>query len=116
MINLSPEKPRVFREAYRVLKPGGRLAISDIVMTKAMPDSLSEDSALISGCFAGAALVDDLTAMLRDAGFSNIRIRINEAGRAMVEQWFPGRGLGEHVAPATVEAAKPGKNIAVLPC
>ncbi|GAH44452.1 unnamed protein product, partial [marine sediment metagenome] len=74
VINLSPEKDRVFADAYRVLKPGGRLAISDIVALKPIPDELRRDMALVSSCIGGAAVVADLERILLDVGFTGIEI------------------------------------------
>ena len=70
VINLSPNKLQVFREAFRVLKPGGRLAISDVVATVELPDDMRNDAGLITGCIGNASLIEDLTEMIRDAGFS----------------------------------------------
>ena len=69
VINLSPEKAQVFRDASRVLKSGGRLAVSDVVATAPFPEEVQQDLALRAGCVAGASLLDDLEGMLRDAGF-----------------------------------------------
>ncbi|MHB9129855.1 MAG: arsenite methyltransferase [Armatimonadota bacterium] len=106
VINLSPEKPRVYREAYRVLKPGGRLAISDVVATAEMPESMLSDIALLSGCISGAATIEDITRMLQDAGFAQIDIRTNEASRAVIKEWAPGYQLEDYVVSATIEAIK----------
>jgi arsenite methyltransferase len=73
VINLSPEKERVFKEAFRVLKPGGRLTISDIVATAELPEDARKDLVLYTGCIAGASLIDDLERMLTDSGFAQIR-------------------------------------------
>ena len=64
VINLSPEKAQVFRDAFRVLKHGGRLAVSDVVATAPFPDEVQHDLALRAGCVAGASLLDDLEGML----------------------------------------------------
>lgn len=111
VINLSPEKEQVCREAYRVLKPGGRLAVSDVVATAEMPPELRRDLALHAGCIAGAAAVADLTAMLARAGFTQIAITPREASRRMISEWFPGRDLGRYVVSADIAArkAQPGE-------
>jgi SAM-dependent methyltransferase len=107
VINLSPDKPRVFREAFRVLKPGGRLAASDIVALAPLPDELRQDWELYTGCVAGASLVDDLKAMLSQAGFTNIRIVRKAKSREIIGGWFPGRKAEDFVASANIEAVKP---------
>jgi SAM-dependent methyltransferase len=107
VINLSPDKPRVFREAFRVLKSGGRLAISDVVALAPIPEELRGDWELYTGCVAGTAWVDELKAMLRDAGFANIRIVRKGGSDEIVGQWFPGRSVEDYVASASIEAVKP---------
>ncbi len=79
VINLSPDKPAVFREAYRVLKPGGRLAVSDIVTTEPLPEEVAQNLAAYVGCLAGASLVDDYLAAIRDAGFEEPEIEMRAA-------------------------------------
>jgi ubiquinone/menaquinone biosynthesis C-methylase UbiE len=76
VINLSTDKDRVFREAFRVLKAGGRLAIADIVLTKALPDPLSRYFALWTGCISGALFVDEYKARLAAAGFAEPEVEI----------------------------------------
>lgn len=107
VINLSPEKERVFREALRVLKPGGRLAISDVVATTEMPKKIRQDLALYAGCIAGAALIDELKAMLKTVGFVNIRINPKEESKEIIRAWAPGRQIEDYVVSATIEAIKP---------
>ena len=107
VINLSPDKPRVFREAFRVLKPGGRLAVSDVVALAPIPDELRRDWELYTGCVAGASLVAEIKSMLQQAGFTNIRIVRKGGSDEIVGQWFPGRKVEDHVASASIEALKP---------
>lgn len=107
VINLSPDKKRVFSEAYRVLKPAGRLAISDVVALEPVPDSMMSDMALYAGCASGAAQVGELQDMLEQAGFSDIRISPKPESREFIREWFPGKGLEERFASATIEAVKP---------
>src|SRR5688572_19012604 len=107
VINLSPEKPRVFREAFRVLRAGGRLAISDVVALQPLPPEVRADLELHTGCVAGAAVVADLRAMLEAAGFADVRIEPKQQLQAVVDGWFPGRGVGGMVASATITARKP---------
>ncbi|MBI5558421.1 MAG: arsenite methyltransferase [Deltaproteobacteria bacterium] len=109
VINLSPDKKQVFREAYRVLKPDGRLAVSDVVATRAFPEELKRDLDKHAGCVGGAALVDDLRLMLAAAGFTDIRITLKAGSREFIKNWFPGSGLENYVASAAIEAVKSNK-------
>jgi arsenite methyltransferase len=107
VINLSPDKPQVFREAMRVLKPSGRLAIADIVRTAELPPEIASDLAALCGCVAGAASVEELENMLRDAGFEQIRIRPKDISKEFIRAWVPGRNAADYVVSATIEAVKP---------
>lgn len=74
VINLAPDKPAVFREIARVLKPGGRLAVSDLVLKKPLPPEIAEDVAAYVGCIAGAISVDDYRRGLLEAGFAEVDV------------------------------------------
>ncbi len=74
VINLSPDKDRVFSEAFRVLKPGGRLMVSDITLKKKLPEELAESIGAYVGCVAGAMLTDDYLGSIKKAGFAGIKI------------------------------------------
>jgi SAM-dependent methyltransferase len=107
VINLSPDKAQVFRDAFRVLKPGGRLAITDMVATAPFPEAVRHDVDLYTGCIAGAAVIDDLVHMLAAAGFTAIRIHPWDESRTMIREWAPGSKIEEVVVSATIEALKP---------
>lgn len=107
VVNLSPAKEAVFAEAFRVLKPGGRLCLSDVVATAPLPEALRRDLDAVAGCIGGAALVSDIMAWLAGAGFAEVRVAVNEDSRAVIAGWMPGSGVERHVASATIEARRP---------
>jgi arsenite methyltransferase len=107
VINLVPDKAQVFREAFRVLKSGGRLAVSDVINIAPLPAELRADPALLCGCVAGAAPAERIEAWLSEAGFVEVRVTPNFESREMVESWASGRGVEKYIAPAIVEARKP---------
>jgi len=108
VIVLVPDKSQVFREAFRALKPGGRIAISDVLNTTPIPADLKADTALLCGCMAGAASVEQISRWLREAGFVEIQITPKPESGEMVAAWAPGRGIEDYVISANVEARKPG--------
>jgi SAM-dependent methyltransferase len=107
VINLSPEKMNVFREAWRVLKPGGRLAILDVVALQTLPDEIKNDISLISGCVGGTEEIEVIESLLAEAGFEDIKIQPKVESRDSIREWFPGRNLEDYVSSATIEARKP---------
>jgi SAM-dependent methyltransferase len=114
VVNLSPDKPAVFREAFRVLRAGGRLAISDVVATGPIPVELQNQAAALAGCVAGAAPLDDVRAMLASAGFVDVDVKIAPRSAEIVGAWLP--GIERFVASATIEARKPGGSVAGGSC
>ena len=107
VINLSPEKSRVFAEAFRVLKPGGRLAVSDIVATSELPDYIKRDIALHAGCVAGASLISELEEMLQAAGFERIHISPKEESKTFIRTRISEASATDFIVSATIEAVKP---------
>ena len=107
VINLSPDKQQVFFDAFRVLKPGGRLAISDVVASAEMPEEMKNDPILHAGCMAGAELIDDIHTMLEQAGFVDIRITPKDESREFIKDWAPGSGVEDYVLSAYIGAVKP---------
>ena len=106
VINLSPEKAQVFREAFRVLKPGGRLAVSDMVTSVALPAEVQKDLAMYTGCIAGAASLTDLEGMLAAAGFAEIRITPKDS-RELLQTWGADTTLEEAIFSAQIQAVRP---------
>ncbi|HZU90692.1 MAG TPA: arsenite methyltransferase, partial [Stellaceae bacterium] len=84
VINLVPDKAQVFREAFRVLKRGGRLAVSDIVNIAALPPELQADPELLCGCVAGAAPAEQIEHWLAAAGFADVRITLKPESRELI--------------------------------
>lgn len=107
VVNLVPDKEQVFREAFRALKPNGRLAISDVVNTAPLSADLRADPALLCGCVSGAAPVAHIEAWLRDAGFQDIAVTPKPESRDLIASWAPGTGIENCVVSATIEARKP---------
>jgi arsenite methyltransferase len=107
VINLAPDKAQVFREAFRALRPGGRLAISDVLNTAELPPALQTDPDLMCKCAAGAASAERIEAWLADAGFVDIRIAEKPESREMIASWAPGSHVEDYVVSGIVEARKP---------
>ena len=107
VINLVPNKAKAFNEAHRVLRSGGRLAISDVVTNVELPESVRKDLALHAGCLAGATLVSDLENFMKKAGFVDIRITPKEESKEFIKNWAPGMKLEEFVLSANITATKP---------
>jgi arsenite methyltransferase len=106
VINLSPEKLKVYREAFRVLKPGGRIAVSDVVAIAPLPPSVREDLAMLSACVGGAETVEGLEEILRKAGFEQIRVQPQADSRQFIKEWVPGKGIEQFIASANIQAVK----------
>lgn len=106
VINLSPDKDKVFKETYRVLKPGGRLSISDVLATAELPDDIKKDSELLACCIAGAEHVEIIRKILQDAGFSDIVLTPKDNSKEIVRSWVPDRNVEDYVTSYIIEAKK----------
>ncbi len=104
VINLSPEKEAVFSEAHRVLKPGGRLAISDVVAIAKIPPELQTQAAALAGCISGASPLEELKQTLAKVGFVDIQVTIAPRSAEIVESWL--EGASKFIASATIEARR----------
>ena len=110
VINLSPDKPAVYREAFRVLKNGGRLAISDVVALGELPSEVKDDMELLGSCVAGAATIPELTVLLDAIGFDEVRIDTASESRGFIREWAPGSSIEDYVVSATIQAKKPQRD------
>lgn len=104
VVNLSPDKPQVFREAYRALRPGGRMLVSDLVLLRPLPPELQQDVQLYVGCVAGAALREDYLRMIREAGFTQVEV-LSESGYTVGRDALPA-GSPERAAFDAVSSVK----------
>jgi SAM-dependent methyltransferase len=107
VINLVPDKAQVFRDVFRVLKPGGRVAVSDIVNTAPLPPDLRADPSFICGCVAGAASIEQIQEWLTETGFADVDITGKSESRELIKTWAPGRGIEDYVVSAIIQARKP---------
>jgi arsenite methyltransferase len=107
VINLSPNKLQVFKEAFRVLKSGGRLAISDIVTTVELPPEIKNDiETIYSGCISGASSIAELETMLNQSGFVDISIEPKDESKEFIKNWVTGANIEKYIVSAIIEARK----------
>ncbi len=107
VINLSTDKEQVFKESFRVLKDGGRLAISDMVAYKPLPQEMVKNKDLYCNCISGALPIDELKQILASSGFTDIVIETQEESRMFVKDWVPGSDAENYVISAKIKAIKP---------
>lgn len=106
VINLSLDKLQVFKEAYRVLKKGGRLSISDVVATAKLPEDILKNLEMLSGCISGAEHIDKIKSLLKGAGFTEIKLTPKENSKEIIGTWVPGSKAEDYVASYIIEARK----------
>ncbi|MDH5518429.1 MAG: arsenite methyltransferase [Gammaproteobacteria bacterium] len=116
VINLSPNKSQVFKDAFRVLKAGGRVAVSDVVASAPLPDEIKNNKELLSGCMAGASTVEEITRMMENSGFINVRIMPKDESRSFIKDWAPGTQIEEFVISAYIQADKPVSSVDTQSC
>lgn len=106
VINLSPDKEQVFKEAFRVLKPGGRLSTSDVIAIERLPQHMKQDLDSIASCIGGAEYIEDLRVIIQNAGFKNIKLTPKSNSREIIKSWNFGEHIEDFVASYLIEAIK----------
>ena len=106
VINLSPEKKQVLNESFRVLKQGGRLAISDIIATTPLLEEFKNNMNMHAQCIAGASFIYEIEKMLKKSGFTKIEIKPNPESKNFIKNWIPKSKLEDYIVSATIEAVK----------
>lgn len=107
VVNLSTNKESVFNESFRVLKEGGRLAISDMVASKPLPPEMVNNKELYCNCISGSITIDELKNILAKSGFVDIVIEPQENSRMFIKDWVPGSDAENYVLSAKIKAVKP---------
>ncbi|MBN1867533.1 arsenite methyltransferase [Candidatus Sumerlaeota bacterium] len=119
VINLSPDKPQVWREIARILKPGGRVAVSDLALLRPLPDAVRESATALVGCVGGAALVDETRETIRAAGLTEISLEPKSGYIESMTEWSdplyreiaanlaPGTKPSDYVTSLNISASKP---------
>ncbi|GIP32978.1 arsenite methyltransferase [Paenibacillus sp. J2TS4] len=108
VINLSPAKQQVFDEAFRVLRSGGRLAISDIVTITELPDEIKNDlDVMYSSCVSGASSIEEVKAMLTQSGFMNVVVEPKDESKTFIQDWVPEANIQNYIVSAVIAGVKP---------
>jgi len=104
--SLTPNKQQVFGEAFRVLRPGGRVTVSDVVQTAPFPDDVRDDPEALAACVSGAATTNRLEAILEQTGFESVAIASKDDSHSFIREWDEQRDLDEYLVSAVIEAPK----------
>ncbi len=106
VINLSTNKDQVYNEIYRILKPGGRISLSDIVLKKDLPDEIKNDPNVHGTWVGGAIYLEDIKGMLKEIGFKDIDIQLDEVTDEYARKWGYGLEIKEYIGNADIIAYK----------